>query len=151
MGNRTYTAAAIFLFIGLLPLPARADIPGDPVTFFAHCAGRLSAELSHQWMRSDPSSDDTEALHRATLSILQAITPTDHARGVLSMRVDARNAHAGLLTRGYARGDAWARERAAARLAECAALVLGPSEPVPAEANQDRETRTLRPASHAFD
>lgn len=141
---------ALLLVMGLLPaLPARADLPSDPVTFFATCAGRLSAEMSHMWMRSDPRADHTEALHRATLNILGALTPEGQARGVLSQRIEARAAHAGLLARAYSRNDAWARDRAAARVAECAALVLGPSAPAPAQPDQDPTPSTLSPASHA--
>ncbi len=36
--------------------------PSDPLYLFATCTGRLSAMVEHQWLLSDPGSDETATL-----------------------------------------------------------------------------------------
>ncbi|MEM9320026.1 MAG: hypothetical protein AAGA70_13630 [Pseudomonadota bacterium] len=120
------------LIAALLPAPqAGADTPDDPLRFFATCAGRLSAELSHRWMFSDPGADDIEVLRIALLDIVEMLTPEDGGREVLSWRIQARTAHSALLSRAVFQNDDWASDRAAAEVAYCASFVLGPTPPAP--------------------
>lgn len=108
-----------------------ADTPDDPLLYFAHCTGRLSAELSHRWMLAQHDTTEIESVRHALISILEVMTPQGEGRTVLNWRIDARAAHAALLTRATFREDTWARDRAAAEIAQCAALVLGPAVDAP--------------------
>ncbi|SFJ17291.1 hypothetical protein SAMN04487991_1584 [Celeribacter neptunius] len=107
-------------------LPARSI---DPlVREFAYCAGRLSAEMEHQWLLSDPASDRTAVQRRAMLSLLEAASPPDQGRDLLHLRISAKFAHADLLRRASFDPDPEsanrARLRAEVELAHCLALIL---------------------------
>ncbi|MEM9756859.1 MAG: hypothetical protein AAF914_12730, partial [Pseudomonadota bacterium] len=106
---------------------SHAETPDDPLRFFAHCTGRLAAEMSHRWLFADQSADDIEVIQRIVLDLLATLSPTDAEREVLAWRVEARAAHAALLSRATFRGDPWASERAAREIARCTAFVVGPS------------------------
>ncbi len=113
--------------LGLSTAVAAAAQP-DTLKTFASCAGRLSAEMEHQWLLSDPASYQTEAHRAAMLSLVDAIMAPDQGRDVLNWRVDAKQAHAVLLTRATFNDDAddaaWALSRAEAELAACTGLLL---------------------------
>lgn len=100
----------------------------NPLHTFASCAGRLSAQMEHQWLLSDPASDRTEAQRAAMLSLIDAIMTPEQGRDVLNWRIDAKQAHAVLLTRATFNDDAadarWAERRAVAELAACTGLLL---------------------------
>lgn len=120
----------LFLCLSLLTVPAAqaADRPRDMVREFAVCAGRLSAELHHQWLVSDPAADLTEHQHAAMVGLLEAVMPRDAGPMVLHERLAARQAHAALLSRADfgsdARLSAWSRRRAAAEIGYCRELML---------------------------
>lgn len=119
------TALAGFV-LGLLTLPAMAG--DDPLRTFASCAGRLSAQMEHQWLISDPASDRTQIQRAAMISLIEAIMPADAGRDVLAWRIDAKQAHAVLLTRATFNDDpddaAWAARRAESQIAACTGLLL---------------------------
>lgn len=131
---RRFLAAVFWVGLALHPATLQASTPDDPLRFFAHCTGRLSAELSHLWAISSPEAEQIETLRATTISILEAMTPEGQGRTVLSWRLNARAAHAALLSRASARGDAWARGRATAEIARCSTLVLGPATTAPPQA-----------------
>lgn len=112
--------------LGLFSFPALAG--ADPLHTFASCAGRLSATMEHQWLMSDPASDRTEAQRAAMLSLIDAIMTPDQGRDVLAWRIDAKQAHAVLLTRATFNDNpadaTWALRRAEAELAACTGLLL---------------------------
>ena len=116
-----------FCLLGFLPA-APAFAHDDPLQTFASCAGRLSAEMEHQWLMSDPATDRTEAQRASMLSLVEAIMTPDQGRDVLTWRIDAKQAHAVLLTRATFNDDAddaaWALNRAEAYLAACTGLLL---------------------------
>ncbi|MBF9034526.1 hypothetical protein HKCCE2091_09765 [Rhodobacterales bacterium HKCCE2091] len=134
MGIGTHIAQAALLAASLSTGHASADTVSNPLYFFATCAGRLSAELSYQWMVSDPAAAETEAVRAAVLDIVAALTPEGEGRGVLSWRVEARAAHSALLSRAVFHSDDWARSRADQEIAHCRAYIVGPVAPVPTEA-----------------
>jgi hypothetical protein len=123
--SRLGTAFAGFA-LGMSALPASAG--DDPLRTFASCAGRLSAQVEHQWLMSDPASERTEAQRAAMISLLEAIMPSDAARQVLAWRIDAKQAQAVLLTRATFNDDAgdaaWAARRAEMQVAACTGLLL---------------------------
>ena len=107
--------------------PLRADAP--LVDLFAGCAGRLSAQMEHQWLMGDPGSDRTQARQRAMVALLDTVTPPDLSTRAMALRVEAKQAQATLLRRASFGGNtseaSWARRRASKELAACTGLLLG--------------------------
>ncbi len=116
-----------FCLLAVLPA-APAFASEDPLRTFADCAGRLSAQMEHQWLLSDPNADRTEAQRAAMLSLVDAIMVPEQGRDVLNWRIASKQAHAVLLTRATFNDDAedasWALERAESHLAACTGLLL---------------------------
>ena len=116
-----------FVLLSLLPA-APVFAKDDPLRTFASCVGRLSAEMEHQWLLSDPASDRTKSQRAAMLSLVEATMAPDQRRDVLNWRIDAKQAHAVLLTRATFNTDAndaaWALARAEKQLAACTGLLL---------------------------
>ena len=117
----------LFCMLGLLPAGAFA-MESDPLRTFASCAGRLSATMEHQWLMSDPTSDRTQAQRAAMLSLVDAVMAPGQGSQVLTWRIEAKQAHAVLLTRAAFGQDAddatWALQKAEAHLAQCTGLLL---------------------------
>ncbi|NDR56556.1 hypothetical protein [Aliiruegeria sabulilitoris] len=127
--NKTVTSllsGVLFLFAQ----PSEADAPPLPeiVQVFASCAGRLTAQMQHQWLLSDPAADRTEAYRAAMIDLLDAALPTGSGRQALRFRSAARQAHAALLSRATfnenARDAAWAQRRVSAEITQCEALMI---------------------------
>ncbi len=120
--------AAATVMMGLVPSPSLAT-PQDSARFFAGCVGRLSAQMEFQWLMSDPASDETEAWRDEMLSLLEAVRPDAEPRDILSWRINAKAAHAALLTRAHFNDDAedaaWALAEAQRAGAACTGLLLG--------------------------
>ena len=128
MGKRSHILPAA-LIAAMFGAPGEgADLPDDPLLFFAHCTGRLSAELSHHWMLASAEADGIEALRREFIEVLEMMTPEGAGREVLGWRLDARAAHAALLTRAMFQSDDWASDRAASEIAQCTSFLLGPGD-----------------------
>ena len=114
----------------LMPTPGMTDTLSAPeiVRTFASCAGRLSAQMQHQWLLSDPAADRTEGQRAAMIDLLDAVRPEGAGREVLHHRSAARQAHAALLTRATFNENsmdaAWAQRRAEAEISQCSALIL---------------------------
>ncbi len=95
-------AACFASFLAILagiPAHATQDIPDQQLSFFASCAGRLSATMEHQWMFDGPGSETTERQRNAVVDILETMIPKGQGRAVLALRIEAKMAHAALLTR----------------------------------------------------
>ncbi len=124
-GLRTVLCLCFGLVAGTTAAHPNED---DPLRFFATCAGQLSAQMEFQWLMADPAADETQTHRSRMLELLEAVAPTDPGPEVLSWRINAKMAHAALLTRaafGTEPGDAnWARARAAAAIRTCTGLLL---------------------------
>lgn len=121
--------AIMIASIGTQAAAENLDVSFAPdVRFFAACAGRLSAQLEHEWLLQDARSEDTAAARATLLDILEALMRADQGRQVLAWRVDAKMAHAALLTRATFGEDAqdadWALRTAETQLAQCTGLLL---------------------------
>ena len=96
---------------------------------FANCAGRLSAQMEHQWLINDANADRTKAHRAAMIALLEATMPRDGGRDVLARRIEAKQAQAVLLTRATFNDDAddaqWALRRAEMEIAHCVGMLLG--------------------------
>ena len=120
------------LFAGLAlvaSLAGPASAGDDILWTFAPCTGRLSAQMEHQWLISDPAADRTRSQRAAMISLLHATTPPDRGRDVLARRINAKQAQAVLLTRAPFNDDPedanWALRRAEAEISACVGLLLG--------------------------
>lgn len=95
---------------------------------FANCAGRLTAQLEHQWLMQSTDSDQTQRQRAQMVSLIETIVPEGQGRKVLSWRTDARAAQRALLTRAQFATDpedaVWAAQMAEAYLADCTSLLL---------------------------
>jgi hypothetical protein len=126
-GLKTFLAV-LFMLVGALPAPALNNSANDDLRIFAICAGRFSAQMEHSWLFGKSDAGELEQDREMMLLLIDAIMPdTDRVR-VLDWRINAKQAHAMLLTRAaYTSddGDAdWAKSRAAAAIAECRDLLL---------------------------
>lgn len=127
-GLRTYLRAPALICALAAPVSAQADadIPDDPLHFFATCAGRMSALMEHQWLVDGPASDITKARRSLVLDVLASLTPPGDEVQVMSWRVEAKAAHAALLgaTRhGPATDRTRAAKQAATLLQQCEAYL----------------------------
>ena len=122
-GRRTATLLAL-----ILSGPAAAGTP-PPVEAFAACAGRLTAQLEHDWLLGAPDAAATERRRDALAALLDASVPARDAARIAARRADARLAHRAVLSRASFGADpddrAWALRRAERSVAACAALLLG--------------------------
>lgn len=121
------TLLCLFLILGQ-PSLAQVNTPEGQLRMFANCAGRLTAQLEHQWLLQDANSDETERQRADIVDILAAITPKDRGRDVLSWRIEARAAQRKLLSRAtFATNpqDAiWAADMAESYLSDCTGYLL---------------------------
>lgn len=121
----------------LFPLaPLKADL-SNPTRYFAACVGRLSAQLEHERLFQTEHSRETEAQRAVMIDLLNAILPSPEAdpdtqttsetttgRQVLAWRIEAKVAHAGLLTRATFRNDPWAAGRAMDMIHACTSIMI---------------------------
>lgn len=115
----------VLLLVG--PMPGRAT--ADPlVSAFASCAGRFSAELDHAWLMQDERSSLIEKRRRQFVDLLNATMRRDQQRDALNLRIDAKVAHAQLLSQAAFSDEAdrseWAVRRARSEIAYCTGLLL---------------------------
>lgn len=96
---------------------------------FATCAGRLSALMEHQWLLSDPASDQTARQRESMLSLVAAMAGPEDATRALNWRIEAKAAQASLLARArFGTNEATAAhsaQRSDDLLAMCQSLLLG--------------------------
>ncbi|MEL6957455.1 MAG: hypothetical protein AAGL89_00720 [Pseudomonadota bacterium] len=122
--KRTAGQAVVFAILTLLPAQsARAEV-SDPLRYFASCTGRLSAQMEHEWLLSDPRADETEAQRAILIDLLRATMLPDQGHQVLNWRIEAKAAQAALLTRATFRDDDWAKDQAARFVRNCTSLLM---------------------------
>lgn len=123
-GLRTNLAALLCAAGSIGPVWAGDDL----LRTFAGCAGRLSAQMEHEWLMSDAAAAQTEQRRAAMISLMEAMMPKGRGRDVLNWRIEAKMAQATLLTRSTFNDDeddaAWAQRRAETMIATCNGLVL---------------------------
>ncbi|MEM7596545.1 MAG: hypothetical protein AAF382_02540 [Pseudomonadota bacterium] len=124
--SRIKTIAALLLLTSALS--AKAAGPEDLTETMAICAGRMSAELEFAWLLSDPAADQFENQRLRFVEILNALGPNEDPRQQLALRIDAKMAHAGLLTTAHFGTDApraaWAKRHAIRHRQNCQILLL---------------------------
>ncbi|WP_143152678.1 hypothetical protein [Marivita hallyeonensis] len=110
-----------------------ATAKDDLVTHVSQCVGRMSAQIEHQWLFQDSPTDMMETQRAHLIDVLQALTTSANASKVLSGRIDAKMAHATLLTKAAfgrdERSARWAKQRALQAIQNCGDLVFAPDAP----------------------
>ena len=138
LDRRFFEANAEFMgclktFIGCLAVVALTAGPlraqDAPTRTFAECAGRFSAEMEHAWLTGDAAAAHFETQRATFVALLDASVPdTDRSRS-LSYRIEAKVAHASLLsvaTFGTKSTRAErARQLAVRHINRCQTLLLG--------------------------
>lgn len=125
MGGLKTGVAALVGCLLVLPAAARAD-PAEPILpRFAECAGRLVAQMEHEWLLTDPASAETEATLEAVTAVLDLMAPGGTVE-TRAWRVSARAAHRRLLSSASFGGAEWAGDAARRYILGCAALVVLP-------------------------
>ena len=115
----------VVLVPGLMALAAPVHAAPDMTSVFATCTGRLSALVEHQWlMTRDPAQ--AEADYAAMGDVLEAAADPALSGRVMGWRVSAKVAMREMLQRADLQGDAAARDRATALIAECRRLIGAP-------------------------
>lgn len=126
MGSLRTCLGAAALALAVSPASAGPLLP--LVQTFASCAGRLSAQMEHEWLMTDAASARTAALREAMIELVEAVMPNDRGREVLAVRIEAKQAQAALLTRATFQPDKsgadWAARRAESEIAACTALLV---------------------------
>lgn len=121
------TLLCLLLMLGQ-PSFAQVSTPEGQLRTFAYCAGRLTAQLEHQWLLQSDQSTKTERQRAEIVMILQAMATQDRGRDVLGWRTEARAAQRALLERATFATDPedakWAGEMAESYLLECTGFLL---------------------------
>lgn len=95
---------------------------------FASCAGRYSAELEHAWLMQDDRATQIADHRRHFIDLIDATAPRAQLRDLLNVRIDAKLAHATLLSLATFSKDEdralWALRRARSELAHCSGMLL---------------------------
>ena len=131
MGRQINILAATGLacLLATTPHPLRAAQPIDLVAEFAQCAGRLSAQMEHQWLISDPTADHTKQQRAQMITLLEAVMDPAAATQALNLRIAAKQAHAQLLSQSvFSQNDhrkTYAQRRAESLVAHCVSFLLG--------------------------
>lgn len=149
MGGLRTLLAALPLMAGL-PVMASAQTPWSLT--FAACAGRLSAQVEHQWLMRDAAASVTGAQKDQFTDLLATVVTDQNATALLALRIEAKQAQATLLRRATFNADArdarWAGARAAQGIAACVSLVPNPQDaPVVHNAGLTRPASDHAPGS----
>ncbi len=95
---------------------------------FAICSGQLSAEVTHAWVIGADSTP-LEAQRAQFLAMLDAVVTEDMRPEALNLRIEAKVAHADLLSTISFSGDparaVWASARATSQIEACGSMLLG--------------------------
>jgi hypothetical protein len=101
------------------------------------CVGRLSAQMEHHWLLSDQPTTRIERNRAYLIEILDTMVTPDIETRILAARIDAKIAHASLLTQAAFGSDPrrarWAERRVQSAIAQCDDILLpnAPQTPAP--------------------
>lgn len=125
MGGLRTIFAAILCLAASGGGPSRAE-PLPDLPHLAVCTGRLSALMEHQFLVDGPASEATRRLRDGLADILAAVTPAGAEARVMGWRVEAKAAHAALLSQARFGSDPASRAaiRAQRLVADCTGFLL---------------------------
>jgi hypothetical protein len=118
-----------FILLALMMVsPALQAAPAELTQRIAQCTGRMSAEMEFAWL-SGQSGDQARLFRSHLEDVLDAISLPGEGVSILSMRIEAKMAHANLLTRSRFNDDRDDARRAAMLATQfaqgCRALLTG--------------------------
>ena len=129
---KTLGCASLITFLAVTAAKPEEDL----LRRVTDCVGRLSAQIEHHWLLSDLPTEQIETQRAHLEDILDALITPDRATRVLSNRIDAKLAHASLLTQSAFSSDdrraRWAEKRAEQELLQCGRILLQPAQETPA-------------------
>lgn len=123
------SSARTFLLLALMVTSTSLQAaPAELTRSIAQCTGRMSAEMEFEWLIG--RSGDQPRLFRSHLEdVLDAIATPEDGRAILNIRIEAKHAHATLLTRSMFNDDPDDAKRAARMAAYfsdgCRAMLTG--------------------------
>lgn len=117
------------LLVVLLVSPVSGLASGNPLAVtFASCAGRLSAEIEHAWLIGDDRAGQLETRRARFVDLVNASATDTEDPNLLNRRIEAKVAHAQLLSLVAFSPDAdrsaWALQRVRSEIAYCAGFLL---------------------------
>ncbi|MEM8775582.1 MAG: hypothetical protein AAGF53_11155 [Pseudomonadota bacterium] len=111
-----------------LTYPAAAVEDRQLPEIIANCTGLLSAEMEFAWLMNNPDADLIQKRRETFVKILNAVQDSTEAKRLLAHRIDAKMAHANLLSVVHFRTDVrralWAKKQANFRKNQCENLLL---------------------------
>ncbi|OCX66055.1 hypothetical protein BFP70_08040 [Thioclava sp. SK-1] len=117
-----------FLALCLSAAPIRAAEIAELERVFATCTGRLTAQLQDESLWDTPQTDQLRKSHAAMEELLLAVANPENGRARLTLRVEARLAHARLLRAARFSKDPrqaqWAQRRAAHLINDCVSMLM---------------------------
>ena len=75
--------------------PVKAD--QSMLAVVAGCAGRLSAQLKHEWLMRGPDASNAETLRDVMAELLELMTQPDSKARAMQVRLEAKYSQAPLL------------------------------------------------------
>ncbi|MEM6306127.1 MAG: hypothetical protein AAF744_15525 [Pseudomonadota bacterium] len=109
-------------------LPIQAAGRDQIAEIIANCTGRMSAQMEFAWLRSDPESDRLEKQRHRFVEILEAVGHSADRRAQMALRINAKMAHARLLSLAHfgsqSTSRARAKRQAALHLSACQNMLL---------------------------
>lgn len=125
MGDLKTLLSAAFIAVVAAGPGAAAD---HRLREVAHCTGRLSAQLEHEWLMRDDTAERTARLRSGFAEVLASLTPPGKEAMAMGLRIAAKHAQARLLTRATFNPDraesARALRRARAEIRICEGMLL---------------------------
>lgn len=117
-------------------LAATAATPGESLLHrVTECIGRLSAQIEHNWLFPETPTDQIETQRAHLVDILDALVTPETLTHSLAARIDAKMAHAALLSQATFAQDQrtanWAQKRASQELVNCDHILLKRPPTVP--------------------
>lgn len=121
---KTLGAAVAIVFCSNAAAAERSEL----ADIIASCTGRLSAELEFAWLLNTPEADKVQEQRNRFVDILESLGPSEDPRAQLALRIDAKMAHAGLLSQAFFGTDAtratWAKHQAVRQKSRCQNMLL---------------------------
>ncbi|MEM7733575.1 MAG: hypothetical protein AAF280_12460 [Pseudomonadota bacterium] len=115
-------------FLLCLTLSSEAADGPELTDIVATCVGRMSAEMEFAWLLHDAEADHFENQRERFVEILESLGPPPNPKRQLAARIDAKMAHARLLTTAHfgtdkTRAD-WSKRQAVMMRSACQNMLL---------------------------
>lgn len=125
----SYMSRVFLIAVALLALTGPGRAAENPLlSKFATCAGRFSAELDHAWLMRDERSEEIESRRDQFVDLVNATMSPGQESHAMALRINAKFAHATLLSRATFSGrderSSWAARRSEFEVRSCIGFLL---------------------------